>query len=294
MAFKYPNKINVAQRVIIRGTNQQVDTGLLWVPPSITLPGIGSEFVAPPAPTTWRNGIEIGRFELENGAAANNLGIGFRFANRHWEAGLDVGGTYTKAANLQAVTAVASVGATSGDGIQIYSEYPFNWVSANFSTALSYATGADVDTTVISYTDVNGDWATLFTGATPTGILGPPEGTGTSALYPRAIPIGTGEACIGFQTPVDWGKTDAVLSTNGPIGMYGLRILWTGAGAVTTGVITGLEIGEMLFTENVGADGGLYENESSSFSHPVADGVVAFFEIADNGNRVYVECRTSS
>jgi len=293
MAFKYPTIINTAQTVILRGTDQQTDTALLWVPPGITVHGESDENTARPAPTVERGGIEIGRFELHNGAAANNLGIGFRFANRVWEAGhLDASNGYEVNENFKAVTAVTGIGAVTKDGIQIWSPFKFNWVSANFTTALTDDTGG-TDSTIISFT--NSATPTVmtshFTGASPAGILQIAESV-TTSIYLTTDAAGTGEAVLCYNPPEWWGKSNVQLDTLAPIGLYGMEIEWTSANTITAGAITGLEIGWMVYNENVASDGGIWEQEASGLYHEAADSIVAFFEIIDDGNRVYAEARS--
>lgn len=292
MSFKYPNIINTAQTVILRGTDQQTDIALLYVPPSMKLGGQGSATVATPAPTDSRSGIEIGRFELHNGAAANNLGIGFRFANAVWEAGHgDATNGYEVNANLKTTTAVTGIGAVTLDSLQIWSRYKFNWVSANFSTALTDDTGG-TDSTDVAFTDSATPTAFIdhFTTGSPAGMLQIAEAV-TTSIYLTTDAAGTGEAVMCFNPPEWWGKSNVTLDTAGPLDMYGIDIEWTSGNTITAGAISGLEIGWMVYNENVASDGGIWEQENVGLSHVAADSVVAFFEIIDDGNRVYAECR---
>jgi hypothetical protein len=96
------------------------------------------------------------------------------------------------------------------------------------------------------------------------------------------------ERMIVFTPPNDWGKSVANLDGI-PTGRYGMRFL--NNISTTDPIASAIEIGSMIVVEQL-ATLSVYADDALTFSDPYADAVVAFFSIADAGNRVRAEVTT--
>jgi len=280
------NVINSTYAAVLRtggaaGTAwHQRDTGLLYVPPAITLR-------SPPSAAglvtreTFRDGLMIRRFEVHNRSASTiSVGIGGRLANRHWIAGTltSDNATFTdRTAGYQAQTAtIFGADAATNDGVCILSRVKFDWVSANLTTAEVDA-GAAVDHTVQYSTGAT--WTTLGANAATTDGF-----TLTNAVYAAAV------TNLAMFSPADWTVTAGLGGV--PNGYYGVLFTSAQMGAGdTAAIVTGVEIGKMLIAEGVVATG-VWEQENVDYWMPEVDGIVAYFSTANAGNRVYAETIT--
>jgi hypothetical protein len=236
-------------------------------------------------------GLALRRFELNNrSAGAANVGIGFRWANQYWGAGQlvaadtpDFTDDTTDAQDLPIGTAdFALMNTTAADGWAVHSDRKFSWVSVRVITA---DVGASADVTA-AYTDSAGTgWTAIAQGSqtlevATTASLIKAAGTNYTA---------SSERMLVWSPPNDWGKTAAGGLNGIPEGRYAMRFLCDVA--TTAAVASAVEIGSMLAVESI-ATLGVYDAEQSTFSDPYADGVVAFFSVADAGNRVIAEVTT--
>ena len=286
------NVINKVQTGILRTTNQQSATGagLLYEAPSITI-GSQGRFTAgggvgSTVETTKMTGLAIRRFKLFNSAgSAMTVGIGFRLHNRYWRCGVTDGTAFTDdTADAQNTTASdVIIGANDADGntteFVIFSPIPFNWFSMNVETVEVNAAG-DVDH-VMQFSNAAGTgWTTIAT----TGSY-----RDTLTLTNTVIPTGNHE----FAWPGNpaWGK---VVSLGGiPPGNYALRIETAQLDATDTAALaSAIEVGTMIFRENVGAAAAWDSADLIQFKQHEADAVVAFFSTADPLNTVYAEVTT--
>jgi hypothetical protein len=94
------------------------------------------------------------------------------------------------------------------------------------------------------------------------------------------------ERMVVFAPPNNWGKTATGGLDGIPAGRYAMRFL--NDTNTTAGEASVIEIGSMIAVEQL-ATLGVYANDQSTFSDPYADAVVAFFSVADAGNRVLAE-----
>lgn len=268
--------------VVLRGTNQQTNNGLVWLPPGITHrvvsreTGVASEFVS-------REGIAFRRFEMHNrSGGVAFVGPGFRIHNRHWVAGF-WDDSVTGAEFIDDTTDAQDVGTndfpletagTNNDGFVIASRVPFGWVSMNVGTA--GVDGAAATDRAVRYSNTAGTgWTALGTGSPYSDNF-----TSTNTVW------ATGENVFVWRPPVDWGK---VVSLSGiPVGMYAINVRATTAPDTTAALATAIEVGTLIPVEAV-ADNGIYENELTTYHLREADAVVAYFGTLNAGNGVYVE-----
>ena len=276
------NIVNVTHPVILRAAGQhQTETGLLWVPPKLRqwrmdVPGTLTQH-------TNMGGGRIMRFELHNRTAgAANVGIGFRWQDQYWKGGLltaaDVWTDNTTAYQAPTAVAVETAGAVQ-TGFCVMSTKPFSWVSVNFTTAeTDNDAGAEITHTT-QYSNAAG------TGWTEVDALSVLTDNFTGAA---GTEWGVAAANFVWEPPTDWGKS-AALSATIPDGYYVLafRVVGREANDVAAAV-TGVEMGSMLTLEGL-ATLNVYANEDIAFDDPWADGLVAYFSVADAGNRVYAE-----
>ena len=274
------NIIDASQNYGIRGTNQQTDGGLLWIPPTMK---IGS----PPSnlgvtTSAWiREGIVLRNWELLSRNANNACGIGGRLANRWWICGKRVAaGTFTDAtATVQNLTASAAIlsTTTTNDGFIIASRVPFNWVSANVTTAES------------GTAPVHNIYYSGGTGATWTAFAATQALTGdTGAVFTNSANWATGEVFTVFAKPSDWVLTKGMDASSVPDGYYAINIRSTTASGTTGALATGIEIGQMQAISTIGA-GALWEVEKITYPMHQCDGAVAMFLVNTVPNRVYAE-----
>lgn len=273
------NIIYKSQDAVLRGTRQQTASGILWQPPSREIVTTSS-ITGAVARYTEYTGCAIRRFELHNrSGGVASCGIGFRLNNRYWVAGqFTDAGVYaddTEAAqNITANDFALGADATN-DGFVIAARVPFSWFSINVGTAEVDA-GAAVDHAV-RYSDSAG------TGWTALGA----NAAFTDAFTLTNTVIDTGAREFVWMPPSDWGK---VVSLGGiPAGYYAINVTAAQLGVGdTTALANSVEVGTLLVVEAV-SDNGVYESEFSTFSEPLADGVVAYFSTANAGNRVHAE-----
>jgi hypothetical protein len=281
------NIINASYPQILRGLLGQTTAGLLYVAPTYTVPG--AQVDPSEDPEQRMVGLTLRRFELNNRAAAANVGIGFRWANRYWKAGQlvaadtpDFTDDTTDAQDLPTGTAdFALMNTTSGDGWCVHSDRQFSWVSVLVRTA---DVGASADVTA-DYTNTAG---TGWTALTQGGENFEPTTSSLIQVAGANYTVNTERMHV-FTPPNDWGKI-ATGGLNGiPEGRYALRFMC--AVATTAAVASVVEVGSMVAVESL-ATLSVYANDQSTFSDPYADAVVAFFSIANPGNRVYAEVTT--
>lgn len=219
----------------IRGTQQQTNNGLAWLNPPVSKTG---------ATINDRiKGLALGEFEIHNraGAATYCFGIGVRIPNYLWKYLTRVDATATSTdvtSNAQGTsTAVAlNTANTNDNGHVILSRVKFNAISYNITQAV---TGSPVN--AIRYSNTAG---TGWTNLTNPYAL-PASSAGT-------FPV-TGEACVAFNAPSDWGKTGTFTSAETGIGTgyYALNFRSTTA-PTQAAQATGVEIFRMYyFTEAV-------------------------------------------
>lgn len=277
------NVINKSYPYILRSTNQQGATGLLWEPPGYTA-RIVSPITGAVSEHTSREGIAIRRFELYNRSGGlADVGIGFRLANRYWVAGqfTDAGVFAYDTDNAQDVGAndfILGADATN-DGFVIAARIPFNWFSINVGTAEVDA-GAAVDHAVRYSNTAGTGWTALGSGAAYLDQF-----TLTNTV------IGTGAREFIWDPPADWGK---VTSLGGiPEGFYAINITAAALGVGDTAALaTSVEIGTMRVAEDI-VNNGMYAYELANFVEPMADAIVAYFSTASAANRVYAEVTTA-
>jgi hypothetical protein len=234
-------------------------------------------------------GLTLRRFELNNRAAAANVGIGFRWANRYWGAGQlvaadtpDFTDDTTDAQDAPVTTADFPLSnTTASDGWAVHSDRQFSWVSVLNITA---SVGAS-STVTASYSDFAGTGWTAITEASQTL-----EPSGNTLLIIDTENYGATEERMLVWAPANnWGKTAAAGLDGIPGGRYAMRFL--NNVSTTAPVASVIEVGSMVAIEQL-ATLGVYANDQSTFSDPYADAVVAFFSIADAGNRVLAEVTT--
>lgn len=316
LMYGIPNIINITQTIVLRGSGQlQTDKALLGIPPSYShattsTQGTAGEshavtYASPhgdkPATDTLtkltggtqirssiqRNGIRLFRWELMNAAAAASVGIGFRLDSVPMSVGRlaadDV--TYTDiSASVKARTEVAiQVAGADQTGFVVAYPKKFSWLCAEVTTAETDAGGATVPDHGVYYSQNGNTWAAFTGGYTD-------NWTGTNFLWD----VNNGDASGPIHTFVwepasDWAPNDGSLMAGQFTGCYLLR--FTSAqreGSDAAAKITGLEIGSLLEVKEV-ASKGVYTHDLSAFTRGDADGVVAYFSVANAGNHVYAE-----
>lgn len=278
------NIVNAAYPQVLRGILQQTDAGLPYIAPERLVSAGGLS----PAERMREVGLRLRRFELHNrSGGAANVGIGFRWANRYWAAGQWVDATplftddTTDAQDGPVATAdFPLMTTTASDGFIIHSDRQFSWVSVRIETA---SVGASVDVTG-AYTNFAGDDWTAFTTAASY------EAAGSTLLITAGTNYGDAEERIlVFAPPNDWGKTQAAGLSGIPGGRYAFRFRTDVA--TTAGSASVIEVGSMIAVEAL-ADNGIWEQEQSTFFDPYAEALVAFFSVANAGNRVVAEVTT--
>lgn len=279
------NIVQQAQNVILRGTRQQTAVGLLWQPPGLDVVTV-SPITGAISRATFREGMAIRRFELHNrSGGAASVGIGFRLNNRCW-----VAGKFTGAGVFTDDTVDAQDAGTSdfilgtdaaNDGFVIASSQPFSWFSINVGTAEVDAGGAAVPDHGVQYSDSAGTgWTALGAGS-----------AFTDNFTLANTVIATGAREFVWMPPSDWGK---VVSLGGiPVGYYAVNVTTAQAEASDTAALaTSVEVGTLMVVEAV-ADNGIWEQELATMREPMADALVAYFSVANAGNRVYAEVTTA-
>jgi len=264
------NIVNKSYPYILRSTLQQTNEGLLHINPRYTVPSLGGVSL----PT---EGMLLRRFELAV-SATGIAGIGFRWANRTWQAGqwTEVGSVFTDdTVDAQDTGAddFALETTTVNDGFLILSTRPFGWVSINVTTAGA----ATANTHSVRYSNFAG------TGWTAVDVQSAYEDTFTNAADYAA-----GEIRFVWSPPSNWGKVTSIGTI--PAGVYALNVRATvvaGAAALAGSI----EVGSIVAARAVAANG-IYANDWSTFSDPFAEAMTAYFSAADGGDRVSAEVTT--
>lgn len=278
------NPARVSYPVVLRGTNQGTNNGLVWTPPSRELVSVSTTGTITRY-TDYQEGIALRRFWLHNRSGATiNAGIGYRLANRYWRAGqFTAAGVYTDD-TTDAQDAGANdfiLGADeANDGFLILSEVPLGWVSINVGTAEVDAAGADLDHAV-SYSNAAGTgWTALGTNAALTDQF-----TTTNAVY------GAGALEFVWFPPSDHGKVTNISSV--PNGYYALRIMAASTGVGdTAGLATAIEVGTFAALAEGVDDNQFLSEEWTEDGDDRANAVVAYFSTANAGNYVRAEVTT--
>ena len=230
--------------------------------------------------TDSREYLHLQRVEVGNSSgAAASCGFGYRLPDAMWKAGFwddSETASYvedtTDAQDAGTSDFAISTAATNNDGYVIQSKVPFNIVNLVIGTAQN---GAGT----VEYNYWNGAWTTLPTIATPTVTS-----TGTVSLV--------------FMKPVDWtalAAADAPVATDGlSTGYYAIRVRYTTAPATTAGLLTTLNLIDLVdFVESV-SDGTSAIKEFGDFRIPYRASLVPYCSVANAANWVSVEYRQGS
>ena len=278
------NVINTSYPQILRGILQQTTAGLLYAAPTYTVPG--AQVASGDTLVQRMQGMTLRRFELNNRAAAANVGIGFRWHNSRWNAGQLVAADTPDFTDDTADAQDAPVdtadfplmNTTASDGWAIHSDRPFSWVSVRIETA---DIGASADVTA-DYSNFAGTgWTAITTG------LQNFEATTSSLIKVAGVNYTDAtEVMFVWAPPNDWGKTAAGGLDGIQGGRYALRFLCNVATTAASASV--IEVGSLLAIESL-ATLSVYASDQTTFSDPYADAVVAFFSVANAGNRVSAE-----
>lgn len=267
-------KIDKSQNWVLRSTNQQTQTGLLWVPPGYRT-NINDAL--------QRTGIQLSSFMLHNRAAASiTVGIGGRLRNGVWVAGQwDDSETtaYTAdTANAQETTAddFALETTTNNDGLVIASLLPFGWASINVTTA--GVDGAATTDRAVRYSNTAGSgWTALGTGQAYVDNF-----TSTNTVW------AAGENIFVWKPPADWGPVQAGGLAGVPAGYYALNVRTTDAPDTTAALAGTIEIGLMPFIQEAVADNNYFSGTDIQDDGWLerCDAVVALFSTTNAGNSI--------
>jgi hypothetical protein len=258
-----------SQEYRLRGTNQQTDTGLLWMPPSYRANPRG----LPGASSTLRinGGLGVGYFSLHNrsGVATTSWGIGVRVPNHLWIAGqwTDATTTYTDdTASAQDTTTndvALETAATANDGFVVASRVPFNCISLNISTAS--VKGTTVARALRLSNAAGSAWATAITTADVPIFDG------------AADDMATGENLIAFIPPSEWGKSSS-LATGLRDGFYAANVRATDAPDTTAALARAIELWRIFFITEAVSDNGTLSQDFGAKEFPMAwDAVEGFY-----------------
>jgi len=299
MPISVYNTVDTNYPYKLRGTNQQTDTGLIWMPPQYRRNTNAANYQNS-SDLVRENGIRLGGFSLHNrsgGAVA--VAIGVRIQNFLWKAGQWVESTTTYTDDTtdaqDAGTADFALETTTDNtGFVILSRVPFNAVSINVSTASVDAT--DPARAIQYSSGVAG-----HTWTTPNAnILFASDGA--------AAEMATGENVWLWALPIDHTPTtaDNGLGTGIPKGYYAVKLMATTAPDTTAALAATMEIFRMFHATEALADNGIYEafygasevqlsswNAADRQYIEYGDGVVAFFGTANDGNRITGLVRTA-
>lgn len=288
------NNISAGQDTRLRGADQQETTrrtrNLLYegptflpVPPPVTGGDSGvipTRQIYQAIEEPWK-GLKLHRFTVHNhDAAAQAMGLGFRWHNSTWEAGTwdETATTYARVQNFQARAAAQLGPATldDDDGIIILSDRKWDWLSLNVTTA--------------SVHSANTVSATRYSDELGTGWL-PATGLTIVEDLDQATELGLGEQLHVWAPPKDWGKSDEfeTLGTGIKGGKYAFNLRFTTSADTTDPVVTGIELGFLKHSGLQVAANGIFEEENANITDFDADGVVAFFELLDPDNMVAFE-----
>jgi hypothetical protein len=260
-----------------RGTVQQTDDGLLYLPPALGGSQAGG---TPQSRVTLRlEGLGLGWSSLHNrsgGAAV--VGIGVRLPNRLWIAGQFTaggGGTFTDDttdAQDAGTSDFALETNIANEGYVVACREKFNTVSINVGTA---STGGTPPVRAVSYSNADGSgWTTMSNLFVQDGA---------------AANYATGENIVAFAPPSDWGKTQTGGLNSIPEGYYAIRVLSTTAPGGAVGLATAMEVLRLYLLEEAVADNGRGAELTPAMGEirmPFGTGVAALFSAASPGNRV--------
>lgn len=265
------NIVQASQQFVLRGTDQQVGSFLpLKAPTRRITPGS----LAGP-----HKGLQINRFGLQNLSSTDDLlcGIGFRWPNYLWKAGLwddsETGAQFTddttdaQDTGASDVIFINSSSEAAGDGFVVAAKRPFNWVSTNITQATTGNTTYAVD---YSGTDTGA-------GATAWVAAAAAEAWASDWIIAASV-IATGELVWAWPTPPDWAPVSAAAgSTFSPdlLGYYALRISIDAATVTQDALATAIEVGSLVAVSNVDANG-TFGMEQCKYYDFDADAVVGF------------------
>lgn len=274
----------------LRGIDQSApgnNAGLLWSPPTSKLLNTGLPTTA--SVETRHGGIRLGMASLHNrsgGVAV--VGIGGRIPGMFWKAGQWVDATTTYTDDTDDAQDVGTADfpletTTNNDGYVILSRLPFNAISIDVGTASVDAVSV---ARALRY-NIGDTWQT----APANLFLQDNAATNYAATTTTAT-----ESVIVWGPWVDWTQTltDGGLGTNIPKGYYAINVRATDAPGTTAGVADALSIYRLYFLTEALADNGVYE-ASPVGEHklpPECDALVAFFSVANAGNRVLCQVRS--
>lgn len=291
-------------RLVGPGNNQSAtDLGLIWQPPSYRASSRVQGAASVANATLRVPGFALGGYSIQNRSGSTGVvGLGVRIPNTLWRAGqwTEATTTYTDdTTDAQDVGAAdfALETTTDNDGHIVFSQVPFNAISYDIGTASVAGLGMAHD---LAYSDEEGDgWVTL----TNPFI----NSFGTVAVPLTGTTIAN-EALVVFDVPSRWGRTTpagaATLATSALVGYYGFRVRATDA-PDTAAVADSLSLYRLYFLREGVADNGVVESDFGAKDFVMAwdhlpgaisgelygDALVALFETADPGNRVYMTVR---
>jgi hypothetical protein len=269
----------MSQAVVLRGTDQQSASGLLYQPPGIVMVNNSKGTIST---STERQGLEIMEFYLHNRSGSTiSVGIGGRLDNRLWTAGQWTEATTTFTDDT---TDAQDAGAndfalettTDNGGFIIASPVPFGWVSINVGTA--GVDGAGTTDRAVSFSNGAGTWTTMTANM-------PMVDNFTSANTVWAA----GENVFAWYPPPTWKPTVGGEATNLPAGLYALRVRTTDAPDTTAALATTIEVGLMPWMMEGLTDNSYFTGQPSTGYLQYCDAIVALFSTANAGN--YVEFR---
>ena len=282
--------VEVAYPYKLRGVDQSapgINTGLLWSPPTSKIPNVGLPATA--AVETRHGGIRLGMASLHNrsgGVAV--VGIGGRIPGYLWLAGQWTEGTTTFTDDT---TDAQDAGATdfpletttADSGYVILCRIPFNAISIDVGTASVDAVSVARE---VRY-NIGDTWQ-----AAPANLFLQDNSATNYAITTTPAT----ESVIVWEPWVDWTQTltDGGLGTNIPKGYYAINVRATDAPGTTAGVADALSIYRLYFLTEAVADNGVYEVAPvGEHKLPVeCDALVAFFSVANAGNRVLCQVRS--
>ena len=278
------NVIRVLQDVKLRGTDQQVNNELLARGAQYSLPGhpqqlSGATVPSIPVYTDFypRGAMAIKSYSLQNRSASIiSMGIGFKLRNDQWKAGFWTDATPAFADDsYDAKSSVASdfpmeTAGTNNDGFVILSSVKWDWLSINVGTANVASSSR----------------ACRYSNAAGTGWVDvPAAGISLDELTGSGDTITTGENLFVWTPPQDWGKVTVLSGITGD-GYYAFNCRSTLAPATTAASATAIEIGTLpILVDSVGS-GGTISDAGVHIWEPYGDAIVAFFSVANAGNRV--------
>lgn len=282
--------IDVAYPYRLRGAgNQQSDTGLIYPQLRHTLFSVAGDGSTPSSTQSAEGAIALGGFSIHNRCGTTAaVGIGIRIPNAYWQAGqwTDSGTTYTDDttdAQDAGTTDFSLETTTTSDGFVILSRVPFNAITIQVSVA---STGGN-PVRALRYSTSSGG-TSAWSGA----ITNAYAAAASTGHYAVTGTTNSAEALWVWNLPNDFAATTGAndaLGTGIDAGWYAVNIRATTAPTGTAGVADFLSIYRLHFLTEALADNGVYEaffGTSEIPLHPQGDALVAFFETANDGNRV--------